>query len=168
MCWAEEKKRQCAKIEKRRKEGAEVFLKELIDAEEKGAVMSAQELQGELARLQEARQERSLNTLEEKQAEVIFQRLLSLLSQKKEEALFESEEDPQFLENLKGLLQKRLDERLQCKKQLELYRKEVGGSGLDFEQSIRYQEQLASGKEALEHVEKLIAELEDKIGKLQD
>jgi DNA repair exonuclease SbcCD ATPase subunit len=90
------------------------------------------------------------------------------LSQKKEQAVLSlSSSDQEALGGLKGFIDEKKEERKTIKKQLEEYRKLVGGSNLDFEQAIKYNELLAQEKERLEKCDASIQELEQKISELK-
>jgi hypothetical protein len=64
---------------------------------------------------------------------------------------------------IKSLLQDKKARRQEVKDQIELYRKAIGGSSLDFEKSMMYQEWMQSEKEVLEKMNISIAELEKQL-----
>lgn len=163
---AEEKKRQKREKEEKRKEGINAFLKELTALVEKGNSMNYDEIKQEIARLTQAATELPFNASEESDMKASLQLLDPILSQKHEESVFSKEGEPQFLEELKALLQQRKSERQKSKKQFEMFRKEIGGSGLDFQQGMQLRDRLEEEKKRLELLDASIDKIEDHIDKL--
>jgi hypothetical protein len=64
-------------------------------------------------------------------------------------------------------LQQRKDRRQEIKTQLEVYRKALGGSSLDFEKAMHYQELVEQERERLEKANSAIEEIEHKISELE-
>jgi hypothetical protein len=101
-----------------------------------------------------------------------FDRLLrsikEKLTEKKEQAVLSlSSSDQEALGTLKAVLDEKKESRKQIKKQYEEYRKIVGGSNLDFEQAIKYNELLAQERARLEKCDASIAEFEQKVSELK-
>lgn len=100
--------------------------------------------------------------------ERLFKQVKDLIHEKKTQALLAlPEEDQQVLEQLKSALEENKQRRQEMKKQLEGYRKLLGGSSLDFEKAMLYRETIESEKAALEKVESVIVELEQKIDEIE-
>ncbi|MFN0065210.1 MAG: hypothetical protein ACKVOH_03115 [Chlamydiales bacterium] len=86
------------------------------------------------------------------------------LTERKEQALLSlSANDRAALDSCKQLLQEKLELRREIKLQLEEYRKVIGGSGLDIEKAMKYNELMAQEKERLEKCDRGIAEIECKV-----
>ena len=115
----------------------------------------------------------SLNSLEaskieKQQLERSLRPLKDLLADKKEQSLLNlSEDDRKTLENLKIVLQQKKERRQEIKDMLELHRKSLGGSGLDFEKAIQLRELIDQEKERMEKANAGIKEIEDKIDALE-
>lgn len=110
----------------------------------------------------------SLSKLEKQELERFIKPLKDVISDKKERALLDlSEDDRQKLGHLKTLLKEKKERRNEIKNQLEIYRKAKGGSGLDFEQAMNYNNQIALEKERLEKLNQSIKELEEMIEQVE-
>ena len=115
--------------------------------------------------------EKSIGQLELTKAEsLILKRLIKpikdMLEQKREKSLISDEKKVDFVE-LKSILEKRKQRRVEIKQQLEKYRKALGGSGFDFEKAMMYREMIDVEKQRLDQANESIIEIEDKIAKLQ-
>lgn len=94
--------------------------------------------------------------------------LRDLIAEKKEQALLDlSEDDRHLLQQLKELLKEKKELRQEIKAQIEVCRKAVHGSGLDFELSMSHNAQLAAEKERLEKINQGIREVESKIDDIE-
>jgi hypothetical protein len=106
--------------------------------------------------------------MEKQQVERSLRPLKDIIADKKEHSLLNlSEDDKKALENLKLVLQQRKDRRQEIKTQLEVYRKALGGSSLDFEKAMHYQELVEQERERLEKANSAIEEIEHKISELE-
>lgn len=109
-----------------------------------------------------------ISKMEKQQLERSLRPLKDLLADKKEHSLLNlSEDDKKTLENLRVVLQQKKERRQEIKLQLEAYRKALGGSSLDFEKAMHYQELALQEKERLEKANAGIAEIEQKITELE-
>jgi len=109
-----------------------------------------------------------LSKMERQQLDRTIRPLRDLVAEKKEHSLLNlSEDDKKTLENLKTVLGQKKERRLEIKEQLEIYRKTLGGSNLDFEKSMQYQELVEQEKERLEKANSGISEIEEKISDLE-
>ena len=94
--------------------------------------------------------------------------LKELINDKKDQALLSlSKEELESLSHLKEALSNSETRRKEIKDQLEVLRKVVGSSDLDFEKAISYREQIEKEKERLQTVNSVIVEIEEKIFKLK-
>ncbi|MFZ0566288.1 MAG: hypothetical protein WAM28_08910, partial [Chlamydiales bacterium] len=100
--------------------------------------------------------ERTLKTIRDQIIEKEEQGLLAL-----------SEDDRAALNNLNQILNDRKERRKEIKMQIEEYRKVIGGSGLDFEKAMRYDELMAVEKNRLAKIDQGIIEIEQKISELK-
>lgn len=118
--------------------------------------------------IQEKISNSTLPKMEKQELERLLKPLKDIISDKREKALLElSEDDRQKLGHLKDLLKEKKVRRHEVKNQLEVYRKAKGGSGLDFEQAMNYNTQIASEKERLEKLTQSIKELEEMIEEVE-
>ncbi len=126
------------------------------------ALLSAfSEIETQLAQIEASK-------MEKQQIERSLRPLKDLIAEKKEHSLLNlSEDDKKALENLKLVLQQRKERRQEIKVQLEIYRKTLGGSNLDFEKAMHCQELVEQEKERLEKANAAIEEIESKIAKLE-
>jgi hypothetical protein len=93
--------------------------------------------------------------------------LRDILAEKRENALLNmSATDRQALDDLRKILQDRLDHRKEIKNQLETYRKESKSSGLDFEKAMSYNEMIQQEKDNLQKDNVRIQEIENRIAEL--
>lgn len=116
--------------------------------------------------------EKIANTPISKQEKLELERLLKplrdIIAEKKEHALLAlSDDDRQALQSLKELLKEKKERRQEVETLLKQYRKSKNSSGLDFEQAMSYNEQIASEKEHLEKIIQSISEIENKIDELE-
>lgn len=119
--------------------------------------------------LQEKINGSTLSKLEKQDLERLLKPLRDIISDKKERALMDlSEDDRQKLGHLKELLKEKKERRQEIKNQLEVFRKAKGGSGLDFEQAMNYNAQMASEKERLDKISHGIKELEQMIEEVEN
>ena len=125
-------------------------------------------LEGEYKELHEAVKKLDASKLEKQQLERFLRPLRDLVAEKKEHSLLNlSEDEKKTLENLKIVLEQKKERRQEIKTQLEIYRKALGGSNLDFEKAMHYQELAEQEKERLDKATKGIEEIEDKIRELE-
>lgn len=109
-----------------------------------------------------------VSKMEKQQLERSLRPLKDLITDKKEHSLLNlSEDDKKALENLKMVLEQRKIRRQEIKEQVEIYRKALGGSNLDFEKAIHYQELLEQERERLDKANAAIVEIEQKIAELE-
>jgi len=93
--------------------------------------------------------------------------LRDLISEKRESSLLTlSDDDRQSLQQLKEVLKQRKERRQEIKSQIDALRKTAGTSGLDFEQAMNFNAQVAAEKERLEKINHGIQEVEQKIAQL--
>ncbi|OGN63914.1 MAG: hypothetical protein A3E80_01445 [Chlamydiae bacterium RIFCSPHIGHO2_12_FULL_49_9] len=106
--------------------------------------------------------------IEKQQIERTLRPLKDFIADKKEHSLLNlSEDDKKTLENLRLVLQQKKERRQEIKNQLEIYRKAVGSSSLDFEKAMHYRELMDQEKERLEKANAAIDEIEQKISELE-
>jgi hypothetical protein len=113
-------------------------------------------------------EEISLAKAERQIVDRLFKQLKDTLDEKKEQTLLLlSEDDQKALEQLKAVLEERKQRRQEIKNQLESYRKQLGGSGFDFEKAMMYREMIEAEKATLEKVNSSIEEIEEKIEEIE-
>lgn len=97
-------------------------------------------------------------------AERLIKQLQNHLIEKKEKAILNlSEDDKATIDNLKQVLTSRMERRREVKERIEVLRKSRGGSGLDFEQALNLEAMIKEEKEALDEIEKKVAEVQKQI-----
>lgn len=110
----------------------------------------------------------SITKIEKQELERVLKPLRDIIAEKKEQALLSlSDDDRQMLGQLKQLLKEKKERRQEIRNQVELLRKACGSSGLDFEQSMRFNAQLEEERESLERINAGIREIEDKIDEVE-
>lgn len=109
-----------------------------------------------------------MSKVERQQLERSLRPLKDFIADRRERSLLNlSEDDKKTLENLREVLKQRKERRLGIKDQIELYRKALGGSNLDFEKAIHCQELLDQERERLDKANAAIEEIEQKIHELE-
>lgn len=140
------------KISRMAKEGDRMDLESLQTA--------YQEMQAEMAQLE-------ISKMEKQQIDRNLRHLKDTIADKKEHSLLNlSEDDKKNLENLRMVLQQKKQRRQEIKEQLEMHRKVLGSSNLDFEKAMHYRELVDQDRERLEKANAGIEEVEQKIAEL--
>lgn len=91
----------------------------------------------------------------------------AIVDKKEKNVLNLPSEDREALGQLRGILHERLQERNEIKKNLEIHRKTLGGSGFDFEKAMAIREVMDNDKERLGKINDSIEELEGKIAEIE-
>lgn len=135
---------------------------------QKGDELELEALDDEYKELHETVKKLEATKIEKQQLERFLRPLRDLLADKKELSLLNlSDDEKKTLENLKLVLQQKKERRQEIKTQLEIYRKALGGSNLDFEKAMHYQELAEQEKERLDKATLGIEEIEQKIRELE-
>lgn len=105
---------------------------------------------------------------EKQELERLLKPLKDLITDKREKALLSlSDDDKENLKQLREILEQRKSRRQDIKNQLELHRKALGSSNLDFEKAMILNELVAEEKERLEKINQGVKEIEEKIAHVQ-
>lgn len=129
--------------------------------------LNSDELMSQRDRIVEKMDDFSLNKAEKQELERQLKPLRDIISEKKETSLLKlSDDDRQSLQQLKTVLQQRKERRQEIKDQIDALRKAGGASGLDFEQAMNYNAQIAMEKDRLEKINYGIKEVEQKMTQL--
>lgn len=164
----QERKQKEVEFEKVRREKIELFQNELKVLKDSLATESAQTLSQKLEECKKNLTTLSVTKVERQGLERLLKGMRDQISEKQEHALLElSEDDRATLESLEEVLEQRKERRKEVKDQIEDYRKIMGGSALDFEKAIKYNELMAVEKERLAKFDEGIAEIEKKIRSLK-
>lgn len=140
----------------------EEFLKDAKDMENELILTRKDSLQEEIAKAP------LLLRSDKQNLERLLKPIRDVIAEKKEKALMNmSDGDRQTLDNLKEMLNQRLEQRQEIKSQLELYRKTIGTSSLDFEKAIQYKELIGKEKKQLKKIDERIQELQEKITEIK-
>lgn len=106
--------------------------------------------------------------MEKQQLERLLRPLKDLLAEKKEHSLLNlSDDERKTIEALRLVLKQKKERRQEIKEQVEVYRKALGSSNLDFEKAMLYRELLDQEKERLDKANLGIEEIEQKIAELE-
>lgn len=153
---------------KQKKEQGEALKKRLQNCLDQGTSLPLEELQVEGVSLEKEGAAIGFSKMEKQQWDRQIRSLRNLIAEKKEEALLSlSDDDKKALETLYLVLQQKKERRQEIKAQLEIYRKTLGASGLDFEKAMEIQELAFQEKESLQKVDEAIQEVERKIAELE-
>ena len=129
--------------------------------------LDAESLEAKRSGILESIESLAISKLERQEMERQLRPLRDLISEKKESSLLSmSEDDRQSLQQLREVLKQRKERRQEIKAQIDVLRKAAGSSGLDFEQAINANNQIAVEKERLEKINQGVEEVEQKIAKL--
>jgi hypothetical protein len=124
-------------------------------------VSEFQQIQNEVAEL-------SLGKYEQQQFDRLMRPVKDLIAERKESALLNlSDDQKSAIQQLREVLEQRKIRRQEVKDQLEIYRKVLGGSNLDFEKAMTVREQIELEKERLERANVTIQEVEQKIMEIE-
>lgn len=155
------------KLEKKRAE-IEAIKQEIALLKETGAQLELEVFQQRFEEAIKSFEALKLSKIERQQLERFFRPVQDLLNERKEQSLLSlSEDDLKALESLRSVLSQKKTRRQEVKKQLEIYRKTVGSSGLDFEKAMHYQELVSQEKESLAKLDAGIGEIEERIASLE-
>lgn len=153
-------------LEKERKQRVERFV-ELLDegvAEKtlEDAKKYFENLQSELSNL-------SMTKAEKQMIDRKIRILKDQIADKEEEAILALPDDArEQLSSLQKMFDERQLRRKEIKGQIEEYRKVLGGSNLDFEKAMKYNELMASEKEVLTKCDASVVEIEKKIREIKN
>lgn len=154
--------------EQKKKEKVLDAIKKVEDLVNKAATLELTQILEEKARLEEETAALFFGKAEKLRLDKLQKKLLDVIVDKKQEALLNlSTQDREALQQLKELLEERLHARIEIKKNLEVYRKALGGSGFDFEKAMLYREMMDSDKERLAKINESIADIEEKIAEIE-
>lgn len=167
----EQKARELEEAEKERlrlkKEKIATFKEQISQLLKEAEQMELEVLTNSFRQMQEQFEQLELSKMERQQMERQFRPLKDLIADKKESSLLNlSEDDKKTLENLRLVLQQKKQRRQEIKEQLEMHRKTLGSSGLDFEKAMHYRELVDQEKERLDKANAGIEEIEQKISEL--
>ncbi len=150
-----------------RRHKIEAWKARLEGIKERASTLAAEQLSQERERILTESAALPLSQADKQMMEIALRAIDDTLDEKKQQALLRPIGDAaQSLEPLEEVLRQRKERRQEIKTQLETYRKASGGSSLDFEKAMMYQELVAQEKERLEKVQAGIAEIEAEIAKL--
>ena len=152
--------------QKKEKMGA---LKDRLAQLQKESNMTADELSDEFDQIRKEIDELSLGKYDLQQFERLLRPLKDLIAERKESALLNlSDDEKNTLVQLREVLEQRKVRRQEIKDQLEIYRKTLGGSSLDFEKAMAMREQIEFEKERLEKANASVLEVEQKISEIEE
>lgn len=166
----EENERLSAEMEKERQK-KEAFIQLKNELDQLIASINTTDLEKLLEQKDQIQQKIAtslFSRLEKQELERKFRPLKDGITEKKEREMLDlSDDDRQALSKMKSLLQERKERRKELKSQVDLLRKTVSSSGMDFAQSLSVNAQLTEEKERLDKLNLGIKELETKIALLE-
>ncbi|CCB89588.1 hypothetical protein [Simkania negevensis] len=154
-------------------------IQEKVDAKEKKDRKQIEELKTELTTILANEAALNLESLEEAEGRLreVFQSLKLAVAEKqvfernfsdlRSFILDKKGEKADTLDELENLLEEREELLNQVKQQVQDYRKEMGGSGLDFEKAMTYRELYDSAKIHLDKEVEAVDQLEEKIAEIE-
>jgi hypothetical protein len=161
----EEAEKEKLRIKKERLTALKESIARLI---KEGERLELEALNSAFAEIETQLDQLEASKMEKQQLERSLRPIKDLIADKKERSLLNlSDDDKKALENLRVVLQQKKQRRQEIKDQLETYRKALGGSSLDFEKAMHYQELVQQEKERLDKANSGIAEIEQKISELE-
>ncbi len=144
-------------------------LKAWLTLLQKDTEKNVDELAGEFEQIRREIDELSLGKYDSQQFERLLRPVRDLITERKESALLNlSDDERNVLNQLREVLEQRKMRRQEIKDQLEIYRKMLGGSNLDFEKAMAVQEQIELEKARLEKANASILEVEQKILEIEN
>lgn len=144
-------------------------LKERLTQLQKASNMTAEELSDEFDQIRRDIDELSLGKYDLQQFDRLIRPVKDLVAERKESALLNlSDDEKNTLNQLREVLEQRKLRRQEIKDQLEIYRKTLGGSNLDFEKAMALREQIEFEKERLEKANASVLEVEQKISEIEE
>lgn len=162
------KKEKEAAFEEKRRQEIDEFKRELAALKEKSSTLALETIIQESESLSKKMETLTLSKKEKADCERILKRFAQEIEEKKEEALLSlSDDEKKVLSNLNEILDQRKERRQGIKRQIDEYRKILGGSQLDFCKAMEYNELIALEKERLEKIEEGILEIQKKIKELK-
>ena len=130
---------------------------------------TADELSDEFDQIRREMDELSLGKYDLQQFERLLRPAKDLIVERKESALLNlSDDEKNALMQLREVLEQRKLRRQEIKNQLEIFRKTLGGSNLDFEKAMAIHEQIDFEKERLEKANASVIEVEQKISEIEE
>ena len=149
--------------EKKRKEEALEKIKSAIQELEKSITKeSVEKLNEDQDKLIQMIEQTDLIESEKQAFNEVIDSITDAIAEKSEQKIIEISEDKK---QLKQVLKQKVARRTKIKEALENYRKSSGGSGLDFEQSMHYNDLIQRDKDRLDEMDQKIQELETKLAR---
>lgn len=167
---AEEEKKRLDEtaIARKKEEKLQQFKDKVTSLREQANQLSSEQLQEEMTQVKNQLSTFSLSKTERQQIERSMKGIRDQLEEKREQTLLSlSDDDRAIIEQLRTILEQRKQRRQEIKAQVEEYRKILGGSTLDFEKAIEYNELMQVEKQRLEKADEGISEIESKIRTLR-
>lgn len=135
---------------------------------QKGDGIDLETIEGQFSSVEQEIGSLGLSKAEKKQMENLLRPLRDLITDKKELSLLNlSGDDLIMRENYLTVLKQKKERRAMIKDQIDVYRKALGVSGLDFEKSLHLSELLDQERERFDKATDGIEELERKINELE-
>ncbi len=158
-----------AEIEQERKDRIEEFNQKLDRISSQVAEISVEELKEGVEACRTTLNSLSITKTERQLFDRKMREIRDLVVDKEEIAVLSlSDAAREQLGTLQNMLEQRQLRRKEIKGQIEEYRRTIGGSNLDFEKAMKYNELMAVEKESLEKTDASIVEIEKKIKEVKN
>jgi DNA repair exonuclease SbcCD ATPase subunit len=165
---AQAKKQKEVAFEKARQEKVETLKSQIETLQNKIETADVAILNQELEEARKTLQQLSITKAEKQHMERTLKNIRDQISGKQSQALLSlSDADRAALGDLERLASELAERRKEIKGQIEEYRKIIGGSGLDFEKAMRYNEMMENEKESLAKIDENITEIKKKMRELR-
>jgi len=164
---AAERKSLDQKREAERLDRIAAFKAEISALRENAKQLPLEQVESEFATLTQRTTTLGLNKIDKQEAEKELRQVRELIRIKKEETLLSlSSDDKLKLDNLKEVLENRIQRKKEIRDRLEELRKAKGSTGFDFEQALLLETQIQEERQALEEINNSIEKIEQEIESL--
>jgi len=165
---AQTKRQKEIEFEKARQEKIEAFKQQVSALQKNVDTAGVEALSQELEEARKTLHQLSMTKIEKQHLERTLKNLRDQIAGKQSQALLSlSDADRAALGDLENLLEQLSERRKEIKSQIEDYRKVIGGSALDFEQAMRYNELMEHEKESLARIDDSINDIKKKMRELK-
>jgi len=152
--------------EEQRAYKAQQLQRDLVACMDQMEILSWEELEEQYKRIANDYKELNCNKSEKLAIELLFRKFKDVMLEKRKDSLLcHSVHEREQYDALKTLLVQEQGRWMEVKAQMEVYRKLLGGSSLDFGSALEYQNLLCEEKEHLRKIEDAIEEIR---GKMQE
>jgi hypothetical protein len=165
---AQAKRQKEVEFERARQDKIEAYKQQVETLQKKIETSDVEALAHELEEARKTLHQLSMTKVEKQQLERTLKMIRDQIAGKQSQALLSlSDADRAALGDLERLLEQLSERRKEIKNQVEEYRKIIGGSALDFEKAMRYNELMENEKESLAKIDESISDIKKKMRELR-